>query len=201
MTTESFMGPRMADADGGCSDGSVCDRLAQTRSRSAVLGSYPLKLFLDMPPHARVGEQVDCGHGQRFRSEQDGAIAGRSTGGLGEGRGVADHVRSVGECDGWVDRRNDLTDVAHISGPRFLILWCLLYLLTQRLQVCPEEGVKPSWTASPRQIADKRKKRADAQARQEAIQAAPAQAAMMKAAKQPDQSGQQPQQPGGAPPA
>lgn len=67
-------------------------------------------------------------------------------------------------------------------------------------EIADINGVKPSWTASPRQIAEKRKKRADALARQEAIQAAPAQAAMMKAAKQPDQSGQ-PQQPGGAPPA
>lgn len=42
-------------------------------------------------------------------------------------------------------------------------------------------GVPPSWMASPQQIALKRQNRAQAQARQEQIQAAPAAAAMMKA--------------------
>ncbi len=54
-------------------------------------------------------------------------------------------------------------------------------------------GVPPSWMASDDKIAAKRKGRADAQKRQEQIQAAPAAAAMMKAQKQPDESGQQQQ--------
>jgi hypothetical protein len=48
-------------------------------------------------------------------------------------------------------------------------------------QIAQIQSVPESWMASPEQIAQKRQARAEAQKRQEQIQAAPAQAAMMKA--------------------
>lgn len=57
------------------------------------------------------------------------------------------------------------------------------------------QAVPESWMSSPEEISKKEKKRAAAQARQEQIQAAPAQAAMIKANAVAAQAGQQPQQP------
>lgn len=56
------------------------------------------------------------------------------------------------------------------------------------------QTVPASWMASDEEIAGKRKNRADAQARQEQIQAAPAEAAMMKARAQAQKQGFTPEQ-------
>src|SRR5581483_10756580 len=48
-------------------------------------------------------------------------------------------------------------------------------------EIADNQSVPESWMASDESVSNKRKKRADAQKRQEAIQAAPAQAAMVKA--------------------
>ena len=62
------------------------------------------------------------------------------------------------------------------------------------------QAVPASWMSSDKDVAKKRQARAQAQAKQQAIQAAPAQAAMMKAQAVQAQAGiGQPQQPGQAP--
>lgn len=61
-------------------------------------------------------------------------------------------------------------------------------------QIAEINAVPPSWMSGPEEIAQKRAARADAQARQQAVQAAPGQAAMMKAEVAAAEAGMEPQQ-------
>ena len=71
---------------------------------------------------------------------------------------------------------------------------------TANKEIAEIQGVPPSWMADNESIAAKRKNRADQTAKQQAIQAAPAQAAMMKAQAVQAKAGIAQPQPGGQPP-
>ena len=105
------------------------------------------------------------------------------------------------EASGFMRTVENATAVVQVTGDSSLL--DVFDFDTAIPEIADIQGVPVSWMASPQTIAQKRQARAKALAREQQIQAMPAQAAMMKAQQTaPNQTNQPQQQPGaGAAPA